>query len=414
MRRLRSILATLLLALLIPALLNIRGRLPTETRAMIGKKYGGWSGVLRLWVFEGWTPGEGGLAAWLNRCIASFERAHEGVYVQPQYVDAGAIAALNDSGILPPDAVLIPPGLLETPAGLAPLEISAAPREALSEVGAWGGRVYALPVAMGGTLWAYDAAALSGIPADWSAQEAVPACPVDEPFQHWGSALLALCAGAQPAADDGPAEPAPVDGVDLGLAAAPATPVPTHVPDVDDAPGCTLPPDFAPSEDAFRAFLNGDAAAVPVTQREIRRLEALSDQGRGPDWRLASGKIVFSDQFSSIAVVDGADADRVELARAFAAHLLSDACQGELHCAGAFSVTGAASGYPAGDALLALEQALRANRVAAPPVFGAVWAGDAASIVREFLAGRGGAPALWRRLAAILDKKPNISGGNPP
>ena len=34
--------------------------LPLDRQPLIEKKYAGWSGVLRLWVFEGWPCGSGG------------------------------------------------------------------------------------------------------------------------------------------------------------------------------------------------------------------------------------------------------------------------------------------------------------------------------------------------------------------
>ena len=112
MRKLRNVLCLVCLALLAPALVLARRALPQDSRALVAKKYAGWSGVLRLWIFEGWQPGDG-TALWLNRCIAGYERRHPGVYVQPQDEDAGAIASFRDSGILPPDLLLFPPGLLD-------------------------------------------------------------------------------------------------------------------------------------------------------------------------------------------------------------------------------------------------------------------------------------------------------------
>ena len=404
MRKLKIIAALLLLALLVPALVHIRGTLPADNSALAGKKYGGWSGVLRLWVYEGWTPGAGSLAGWLNRCIARFEKAREGVYVQPRYVDAGAIASLGDSGIIPPDLILFPAGLLETPDGLAALEESPALRPDLARLGAADGEIFAHPVAMGGYVWAYDAAHLPGVPNTWENQEVVPACPADEAFHLWGAALLGLCSARFDEATEESMPSPHIGDIDLGLI--PISPAPTPAATVPTSEGplsCRLPAGFAPSASAYRDFINGDAAAIPVTQREIRRLQALSDQGKGPDWRLAFTGAVFTDQLAAVAVVDGTNADRVALSRAFAAHLLSDDCQGELHRAGAFSVTGAPSGYGGADPLAVMEDALRSGGVVAPPLFGSEWKNSAAAIVRKFLAGQGEAPALWGELAALLE-----------
>ena len=148
MHRLRTALCLALLLALVPLLALARNVLPQDNRDLVAKKYAGWSGVLRLWVFEGWDGG-GSLAAWLNRCIERFERRHPGVYIQPQPVDAGAMAAFGASGIRPPDMLLFPPGLLDSPEGLAAVDISEALREPLRRCGVWNGTTFAAPVASG-------------------------------------------------------------------------------------------------------------------------------------------------------------------------------------------------------------------------------------------------------------------------
>ena len=109
MRKLRGTLCLFSLLLLIPALLFARHILPIDTRPLVAEKYAGWSGVLNLWIYESWPCGHGSFSPWLNQCIAGFERVHPGVYVQPQFVDDGAITSMKDSGILPPDMLLFPP-----------------------------------------------------------------------------------------------------------------------------------------------------------------------------------------------------------------------------------------------------------------------------------------------------------------
>ena len=66
MRKWRTLLCLALLIALVPAALRLRRALPLDPQPLIEEKYGGWAGVLRLWVCEGWLPG-GGAAAWLNR-----------------------------------------------------------------------------------------------------------------------------------------------------------------------------------------------------------------------------------------------------------------------------------------------------------------------------------------------------------
>lgn len=367
MRKWRTLACLLLLALTIPAAWRLRNALPSDTQPMIEKKYGGWSGVLRLWVIEG-----DGAAAWLNRCIAAFEKRHPGVYVQPEYVDANALEA---EGVPLPDLLLFPPGKADADA-FAPLSIDAPFRDELPRDDR------AVPVLLGGYLWAYNAAMLDDIPNSWR-DAGVPVSMLPDDADHlWSAALLALCSSKY--SENSPAQPS-TDPAELELGLSGDTPV-TPAP----APGagtlsCRLPEDFTPDDNAFRRLINGEIAAMPVTAREIRRLEALSDQGKGPDWRLApAGDAAFTDQVLYIGTLCREDEDKLALCRAFIAHLLEPECQGELHRVGAFSVTEADSGYAPGRSLRAMEQLLRQKPLLVPAPFDTTWRQDAESIVRNF------------------------------
>lgn len=394
MKKLRAALCLLLLGLLIPALIYARGRLPVDVQPLIEKKYGGWAGTLRLWVYEGWTPGAGSAAGWLNRCAAAFERAHPGVYVQPEYVEAAALRDLGRDGIRPPDMALFPPGALDA-AALLPLEVPDAVREPLRYSGCVGEVCYAAPVMLGGYVWAYDPGRLDGIPASWRDAERAPLVSPDAPDRQWSAALLALCSGRHAAAS----EETPAGEMDLGLR--PGEAAPTPAPAADGLP-CLLPEGFSFDADAFRHFVNGDGAAMLATQREIARLAALDAQGRGPDWKLAAGAGAFTDQALYIAAVDNGDAERAALCRAFVAHLLGDACQGELRRAGAFAVTDAPSGYAAADPMAALDAALRSDDLAAAPAFDGAWREDAREIVRKFIEDGADPAVQWAALKARL------------
>lgn len=372
MRKLRTLLCLLILALTIPAAIHLKGALPPDTQPMIEKKYGGWSGVLRLWVCEDWPVGAGSATGWINRCVASFEKRHPGVYVQPEAVDAGALSA---QGLLPPDLVLFPPGAADT-ALFAPLAFDPPLREGLPR------DPRAAPVLLGGYLWAYNAGMIDRIPDSWRDTGLSVAAPDDDPAHLWSAALLALCSSKYSAADDR-ATDAPQGEIELGLSRDRPEETPVPAPS-EGALSCRLPDDFEPG-DAWNTFINGAAAAMPVTAREVRRLEALSDQGVGPDWRLAAaGDAAFTDQVLYIGAINQENADRLTLCRAFIAHLLSDECQAELHRVGAFAVTGADSGYPAGDNLRAMEALLRQKPLLIPAPFDAGWRQDAAGIVRDF------------------------------
>ena len=192
MRKLRGTLCLLSLLLLIPALVFTRHMLPIDTRPLVAEKYAGWSGVLNLWIYEGWPCGSGSISPWLNQCITGFERAHPGVYVQPLFVDNGAITSVNDSGIVPPDMLLFPPNLLASPEGLLPLAAPENLRPALCRSGQWNGTTYAIPVALGGYLWVFNSEWISTLPESWDDTDAVLSVPPPEPWRRWDSAAGAM------------------------------------------------------------------------------------------------------------------------------------------------------------------------------------------------------------------------------
>lgn len=418
MKKTRRAVCALCLALLIPLAVCAARFLPPDTKPLVAEKYAGWSGVLRLWVCEGWAEGSAGLTAWLNRCAARFEKQHPGVYVQPRVVDAGAIAAMNDSGIPRPDLLLVPPGVLTSPKGLMPLDAPKRLRAPLARCGLWGEALYAVPVALGGYLWAYDAEQLDRIPDTWRAVDATLAAPPAETWRRWDAALLALCAGQYA---DGPSplpggDALPLPGMDLGLADR-ATPAPTATPAParDTLLPCLLPEGFQFESEAFRSFINGEAAATPVTQREARRLQALSEQGRGPDWRLAPGSGAFTDLVLCLAVADAPKGDaRQALCLEFMDALLDDAAQGELDRMPAFSVTDAGSGYAAADPLATLDAALRDPGLGVPNLFDGTWHEACERIVRKFTDESGEAWRLWPCLWERLSENPNIDRANAP
>ena len=409
MKKRRSLLCFLCLVLLVPLLLHARRVLPVDTRPLVAEKYAGWSGVLRMWVFEGWPCGSGSLSPWLNHCIARFERNHPGVYVQPRSVDAGAIASFNESGILPPDMILFPPGLLNAPTGLLPIPHPRDLRPSLSECGSLDGMIYAVPVAMGGYLWAWNTALTDGIPVDWRDGALTLAVPEPEAWRRWDAALLALCAGRPATPSDDESSPTPPElsgGLDLGLSMA-ESPAPTEAPPSDDVPlqPIRLPSDLQYSESAWHSFTNGEAAATIVTQREIRRLQALADRGKGPDWRLAPGDAAFTDQLLALALVDRPDAaDQQSLCWEFLSFLLTDDCQQSLFLAGAFSVTDSDSGYSAGDPLATLDAALHDGALRVPNCFDARWPKAAEDNLRELISGDGDSTDLWGRFSEYLSE----------
>lgn len=412
MHKLRSALCLLCLLLLIPVLSLSRRMLPLDTRPLVEEKYAGWSGVLNLWIYEGWPCGSQNLSPWLNPCITAFEKAHPGVYVQPQFVDAGAITTINESGILPPDMLLFPPDLLATPEGLMSLAVPHELRPALRRCGVWDGITHAVPVAMGGYLWAWNSDLIDAIPDSWRGAEAVLSVPAPESWRRWDAALLALCSGRYAPPDpDAVPKPTPsvVGEMDLGLEGeAASAPTPSPEPRQGAMLSRRLPAGFRYDEDAWRHFINGESAAMPVTQREIRKLQALLEQGKGPQWQLSSGDNAFTDQLLALSIVDRTEnADRKKLCAEFLAWLLSDACQSTLYRASIFAVTDAPSGYGPSDPLALMDRALRDPGLSVPGIFDGQWVSGAEAIVRKFISDLEDAPVLWTRLRNVLIENTN-------
>ncbi len=412
MRKLRSALCLLCLMLLIPVLSLSRRILPLDTHPLVEEKYAGWSGVLNLWIYEGWPCGGGSLSSWLNPCILAFEKAHPGVYVQPQFVDAGAITTINESGILPPDMLLFPPNLLATPEGLMSLAAPHELRPALRHCGEWNGITHAVPVAMGGYLWAWNIGLIDAIPDSWRNADAVLSVPAPQSWRRWDTALLALCSGRYTPPDPNAAPnstPSVVGEVDLGLSVD-STLVPTPSPEPRQGAMLSrhLPAGFRYDEDAWRHFINGESTAMPVTQREIRRLQSLLEQGKGPQWQLGPGDNAFTDQLLALAIVDLTEnADRKKLCADFLAWLLSDACQSTLYRASIFGVTDAPSGYGPSDPLVVMDRALRDPGLSVPGIFDGQWVSGAEAIVRKFISDSEDAPTLWTQLRRLLKKNSN-------
>ena len=325
-------------------------KLPPDGRELVEKKYEGWNGVLRVWICEGWQPGSGSLVGWLNRCGSSFEKNHNGVYVQVTAVKAEELRNLSGSELRVPDAVLFAPGILESADDLIPLPAELPGREGVRT------SYYAAPVAMGGYAWAI-------------AESESPAVllPSDDTSLCWPAALLALSAGGNIEESD-----VGLPGVDLGLE--------VFAPENPDVIAETATP--------YTDFVGGRGRAMVATQREIARLKNLSVEGKGPDWTVdARSSITFTDQLLLYGIPECENEDaaqRQALSLEFLMHLLSDECQSALTASGAFPVTDAPAEYAANDPLASLDLALRDPELFTPPVFGNEWRNDARPALAEY------------------------------
>lgn len=366
MKRFLSLVCLAALAIILPAAAMISRGLPADTRPYVEKKYAGWSGVLRAWVYCDWPAG-GSLTRWLNGCAADFERAHDGVYIEFAQVHAGAMAQMEASGIRPPELLLFSPGTRVDASKLLPLDFGALRPELRRDA-------RAIPVAMGGYISARNPELRGGA-----------LCVPEDGARRYSAALIALANGTSDEARPTPEPP----GLDLGL------------------PAMAAGGDLVFAEDAYARFAAGEAAATIVTQREIAKLSALREAGRGPEWALEiSGACAYTDQllFASVRAPDAADADaaaRAELAAEFVALLLEEASQARLADAGAFGVCGAAihsdfSPYAPLDALLNMRELI------APAPFSEQYAADSAQIVRMLWSGALSPEAALARLRASM------------
>ena len=366
----RAILWAALCAVLALICLTPRRGAESRREALLRGRYGGWSGVLRLWTVEGWSCGGGSLVAWLNEAASAFEKAHGGVYIQLTEVSAEALQNFAGGTASPPDMILFPPGLLDSPAALCALPDEYPLREGLQGCGAVGESRFAVPVAMGAVGIAWNRAAMERLPAAWNRlpdAPSLPGCaywldwPADGPYCRWSRAMGDLLAPA-PENDAAPPTPRAGEGLDLGLSAAAEAPLPGR-----------LPADFGQSESVYRRFVNGEIAAMPVTQREIDRLRLLSEGGRGPDWAVAARAGGYIDQLALLAVTDCCKSDqaaRQALCFDFAARLVSAETQERLKRARAFPVIDLPPLYAGIEGMAQLEAGLNAASILPAPAFG--------------------------------------------
>lgn len=106
MRRIGKILSFICLGFVILGVGSGLSRLPADPGKYVEKKYAGWNGVLRCWVYSDWSC-SGSFISWLNGCAAEFEARHPGVYLEFETVTE---QALGMTGIRPPDMLVYSEG----------------------------------------------------------------------------------------------------------------------------------------------------------------------------------------------------------------------------------------------------------------------------------------------------------------
>lgn len=378
---------------------------------MVQKSMYSWTGVLRLWKCEGWQSGNGTLTAWLNECIAAFEKKHPGVYVQVTEVSTETMAAFTKASVNPPDMILYAPSMLEAPYSLMQVEESVPVRRTLASMGLWQGKRYAVPVALGGYAMAINSRMLAETPADWSeaavSEGALLSVPADGAYRSWSAALISLFAGSY--AQQGGSERAPVgEGIDLGLAE--GTPEETVQPEkaetvlIPNSLPASLPEDFRTLEGVYSLFASGEIAAMPVTQREIRRLQLLSETGKAPDWRAEAMGVPFTDQAALLSIVSWPRDDleaRQELCLELMRLMLSEEMQRKMTVSRAFPVREMAGLYRSVSGMREIEEALGSDALLTVPVFGGEWREYADRLMDAIGAG-GETQAAYEALGEML------------
>lgn len=378
---------------------------PVGRGEYIRKNHSAWAGVLRIWKCEGWESGNGTMTAWLTGCIDRFERRNPGVYIQLTDVSRESLRTFAEGKVNPPDMILYAPGMLDAPYSLMELEQNISVRKPLDELGLWQGARYAVPVALGGYAMAVNSQLLPETPQDWrgyalqeektnrgSEKIGLLNAPKDGEYTAWSAAMLCLFAGQYGAGKkDGSA---PVgEGMELGLPQAEEAETPEAVrqPEwIENGLPAGLPDDFMQAGSVYAQFTAGQIAAMPVTQREIRRLQQLSDEGKAPDWRAEAMGQPFTDQallFSVAAWPRDDLKERQALAVRFMELMLSEEMQTRLTSSRAFSVLDRTELYRGNPGMRALEQALNSDYLLVPPAFGGEWRAFSANRMMNLPAG---------------------------
>ena len=391
-----------------------------DRSSLVLRDYNTWTGVLRLWKCEGWQSGNGTLTAWLNTCIEKFEKQHKGVYIQITDVSAETMRAFSSGALNPPDMIIYAPGMLEAPYDLIELPPDLPIRQNVSSLGLWQSQRYAAPIALGGYAVAVNRSLIGEIPSDWSGVQLeaggskkkeifVFDAPADSSFKCWSAAVISLFAGSYVQSEQRQA-PLVGEGMDIGL---PTEKVQDnkvqHTQQIvyQNALPCVLPADFRTREGVYSLFTSGSIASMPVTQREIRRLQLLDESGKAPDWYVQSIGLPFTDQAAlfSITARQGENMEqRQALSAEFMSLLLSEEMQMKLTQVRAFSVRDLPRMYTGGSGLSVIEEALLKEELLVSPAFGGEWRTYADSLMDGIAAGGQTRPAYERLQSMILSQ----------
>ena len=295
-----------------------------------------WEGVVSVGVVPSFPTVN--LNGWLKAAFRRFEAQNSGVLVSLREITETGVRTGAAAGTLP-DALLfgmtVPLGAEEI---LRPITGKQVVRDDLQSTGVWGGERYALPVAMGGYALLGNRRLLDA--AGWS-----PALGFDGTMTLLAEKNLSIAAPKMPYTD--PLRALTAMG-DVGRVR------------VDgERPHSKVWPDFV-IEERYAFYV--------ATQREIRRMQALSGAGKGFDTVvLVPDGAAFTDQVLLGGVVrpeltaaerESAD-QRAQYAQRLLKHLTAEEAQQDLGRAGLFPVTACGAICADNEQMAALEEALQ-------------------------------------------------------
>lgn len=294
--------------------------------------------VLRVWVTETFM---GSLSA-ISNAAKAFEQANPGVNVRIRRAQAEEYA--RPEAVLP-DVALYMPGIFTAPQEIfVPFAADERIRAAFAAAGRWQDELYGLPVLAGAYGLMINDAMYEGDFSPGALQKAAkPAQGKTKPPVYALECPLdaSLCFPAALVAQGGGL----LGGFPQGLRR--------------EAGEGVLSGEFLSltRETAFTRFRKGMVAALLSTQREVRRMSALCDAGKGVEFSVLAPQEAFCDQILFCSVVRGGQED---LARQFAMQLLKEEYQYALAEFGFFTVLEGLSIYNNADMprLYAMEQGL--------------------------------------------------------
>ena len=334
LRRIACIVCTLACALIVASAPYVVARLPVPSAGLTALPYEGWSGVLRMRVYQGFRSGSGSIVPWLNKCLGIYEKRNQGVYVQVETVSAAALGRLLEDEPRP-DMLVFTPGALEDAQGLLALDMPGGLIPELAGACAWQQGRGCVPLCYGGYGLIVNTDAMESLPNDWAAAlDAQYSAATRSRRAHY--ALQVPGEGDWPQAARSLLGELPADG--------------------------RLPDDYlqCSAQKAWQDFARGDVACIPASQWHLRRLALLAAEGKAPAYRFYPSGSGYTDQYFAAALVDTGLGDaeaRASACRGVIEYLAGEEAQGRLDLALMLPARAGMRLYPGGGDMTALEEA---------------------------------------------------------